>query len=319
MRPTAAWRQWSRRWLFKGLDDRAGVVELRYRRIYILPTRAGLLFALLLTVMWLGAVNYGNSLLFLLVFLLAGLALVAILHTFLNLLGLRLTPLPPAPVFAGETAVFPLLVENPSRRARLAVGIAHDGEQQDAVDLASAAMGRLAFRLPTSRRGWRESERVAIQTNFPTGLFRAWTWLDLRQKCLVYPHPEQGPVPLPASGGEGSAGARQGDGDEDFQELRRYRPGDSLRHVAWRVVARGGEPQTKRFAGGGAQARLWLDWHALPHLEPEARLSRLCRWVLDAEASGLRYGLRLPGVEIAPDHGAHHRHHCLKALALFPT
>jgi len=318
MQAAPAWRDWMQRRVFKGLDDRSGVIVLRYRRVYIFPTRGGLLFSLMLVVLWLGAINYNNSMLFLLVFLLGGLAIVAILHTFMNLLGLRVTPLPAPPVFAGEPAVFPLRVESRSRRPRIGVSVALGSWLQDSADLAAKSSVQLAFRLPTEHRGWRETERVSLQTSFPTGLFRAWSWLDLRQRCLVYPRPESGAVPLPAGAGGFEQGSHEGSGDEDFRGLRRYQHGDSLKHVAWHAVARGREPQTKQFQGA-ARSRLWLDWDELSGLDTEQRLSRLCRWVVDAEAAGLRYGLRLPGLEIRPDGGANHRHRCLEALALFGT
>jgi uncharacterized protein (DUF58 family) len=63
---------------------------------------------------------------------------------------------------------------------------------------------------------------------------------------------------------------------------------------------------------------LLLDWHALPDVPYEARIRRLARWVLEAERSGSRYGLRLPPSELRGGRGAEHRHACLRALALLP-
>jgi len=85
--------------------------------------------------------------------------------------------------------------------------------------------------------------------------------------------------------------------------------------VAWKAVARSDTMLTKQFSGA-AGAELWLDWSALSALEPERRLSRLAGWVLAAERAGARYGLRLPGLEIAPGSGDAHRVACLQALAL---
>jgi uncharacterized protein (DUF58 family) len=63
---------------------------------------------------------------------------------------------------------------------------------------------------------------------------------------------------------------------------------------------------------------LWLDWALLPPgLDTEARLSRLTRWVIDAHAAGLSFGLRLPGAELLPASGDAQRERCLEALALF--
>ena len=80
----------------------------------------------------------------------------------------------------------------------------------------------------------------------------------------------------------------------------------------------GGAAAPAVFAGGGS-SHVWLDWDATVGADPEARLSRLCRWVIDAEAAGARYGLRLPGNQIAPGNGPTHYHRCLSALALYPA
>jgi uncharacterized protein (DUF58 family) len=48
----------------------------------------------------------------------------------------------------------------------------------------------------------------------------------------------------------------------------------------------------------------------------EQKLSRLCAWVLAADRLDLRYGLRLPGVDLPPASGEAQRRACLTALAL---
>lgn len=317
MAGTATLRRQAQRLGLRLSRRQATPATLAYRSIYVLPTRNGLMFAIMLFVMWLAAINYGNSLIFAFTFLLASVALVSILHTFRNLRGLQVSALPPEPVFAGEMATFPLQVRNDSRRPRPAIGLELKRNLEDLTDIPAQDQASLLLRHPTQRRGWLAAPRVRVFSIFPLGLFHAWSALELDQRCLVYPAPEAGSVP-PISGGGSNSGSRPGsNGQDDFQELRRYRPGDSPRHVAWRLVARGQEPQTKVF-GGESLAPVWLDWHSLSLLDTEARIARLCRWVLDAEAAQQRYGLRLPGMEIKPDLGQNHKARCLQALALLP-
>ena len=117
----------------------------------------------------------------------------------------------------------------------------------------------------------------------------------------------------------GSAGAlrSQAAGSDDFSGLRTYQLSDSPRHVAWKSVARTDEVLTKQFTGEAA-VQLWLDWRLLPAAAGlESRLSRLAGWVLAAERAGAFYGLRLPGIEIAPGRGDAHAGTCLQALALY--
>ena len=115
---------------------------------------------------------------------------------------------------------------------------------------------------------------------------------------------------------EGNVPRSETRGDEEFVGLRPYAPGVPLKHMAWKVLARGGEAAVRGYTGLAAQPE-WLEWSALEGLGTEARLSQLCRWVLANEAGYRRaYGLRIPGVEISPGWGAAHRARCLRALAL---
>lgn len=290
-------------------------LSLGRQRIFILPTRQGLTFALVLLAMLLGAINYDNSLVYALVFLLAGLAVISILHTYRTLAGLRLAAARCAPVFAGEVAALTLTLNNPDPQPRLAVTLARHGGPEHATDLAPG-INPVVLPLATTRRGRLVVGRLILASRFPLGLFRAWAPLEPEIGCLVYPAPaaERGlPPPQPDRPGEGGAA---GPGQDDFSGLRAYQTGDPLRHVHWKLAARGQGLTTKQFAGEQTRA-LWLDWALLPGLPVEDRLSRLCRWVLEAEAGGLPYGLRLPDRQLEPARGAAHRRRCLEALALF--
>lgn len=291
---------------------------LTRRGLYILPTYHGWLFALLLLVLFVAAVNYGNGLVYGLTFLLAAIAVVSMVHTHANLHGLRVAPGAPAPVFADETVRFPLTLVNDSARARYGLVVTIAGREVarlEELPVHGAASVELA--LPGARRGYLKLPPVTVTTRYPLGLLYSWSRrLELDARALVYPAPA-GEAPLAsARGGESSdEGGRVGEGD-DFVGQREYRRGDSLRHVNWKALAREGVWLTKEF-GGAAGSVLWLDWDDLPGLDTEARLSALCRGVLEAERAGGAYGLRLPGTAFAPASGEAHQERCLEALALW--
>ena len=297
---------------------------LRFRRIYILPTRQGLGLAVAVSVMLIGSVNYDNALGYVLCFLLVGAGLVSMLHAVRNLAGLRVAWDDGEPVFAGEAARFALRVENRGRRPRfgLLARFATRGRRRGDVgpvrhfQLDAGSARRVELPVVAERRGWFSPGRVTLATRFPLGLFRAWVRLDTGQRCLAYPRPE-GEQPMPASepDARGENGSRA-QGEDEFAGLREYRPGDSARRVHWKAVAREQGVPVKVFSGGPAGVA-WLRWREARGADTESRLSQLCRWVVDADALGLRYGFALPGVEIAPGRGDAHRHACLEALALF--
>ena len=305
-------------WIFTRLKRVPGPVLISRRRVYILPTRYGYVFGLLLVVMLLGAMNYSNSMAFCLTFLLAGLGLVAMNHTHANLVDVQVRTGRVQPVFAGDTARFMLELDNAAPKMRYALaGGWTDSKPQDAVDVPAQQSGSVVLKLPAAKRGWLEAPRFSILTEFPVGLFHAWTWIELEMACLVYPTPApRGERPPATSGGAGPrAGMRAG--QEEFAGLRSYQRGDTMRSIHWKSLPKLQTPQVKQFAET-LEKELWLDWESLPIAwDVERRLSQLARWVLDAEAEGRNYGLRLPEFSQSPGRGELHRHECLKALALF--
>jgi uncharacterized protein (DUF58 family) len=307
-------------WALRILPPEPVPVTLTQRRVYVLPSRAGVLFVISLIVMLIGAINYNLSLGYALVFLLAGLGIATILHTFRNLVGLAITIGSAAPIFAGETARYPIILHNPDPRKRHLLRLSLPSQPFMHCDVPAAGDERLLLAFPTHRRGWLPMPRITLETRWPLGLIRAWSYAAPACLCLVYPQPAHAVPPAPTFGDLKGGGLSSDTGDEDFAGLRRHQPSDPPHHVAWKTAARLGPDaplQTKQFAGMAAQA-LWLDWTALPSgMDVETRLSILARWVLDAEAAGLSWGLRLPNTEVPQAHGHNHRHACLQALALY--
>jgi uncharacterized protein (DUF58 family) len=305
-------------WLYGFTPPERGTVELVHRRVYILPTRLGWFFGGTLGVLLIGSINYALSLGFALTFLLAGLGLAGMVHTARNLARIAVSTGRAEPVFAGESAQFRLYLDGRAAFDRPAILARHVASgSQLVVDIPPRSTAEVVLAVPAPLRGRLPLGRVMLETRFPLGLFRAWSYVEPDARCVVYPRPERSP--LPPFSGEAAAGAlrTQTAGSDDFAGLRGYQRSDSPRHIAWKAVARSEDLLTKQFAGEAA-AELWLDAQLLPAaLGLEQRLSRLAGWVLAAQSAGAHYGLRLPGVEIAPARGDAHRGACLQALAIY--
>lgn len=306
-------------WLFRFGRDEALPIILTQRRIFILPTRGGLLFAISLGVMLIGAINYTLSLGHALVFLLTGLGLTGMVHTFRNLAGLAITPGHAPPTHAGEIARFPVHVANHRQEPRLALDFRFAANDSVVACIAPNDTTRVDIPCQAPKRGWLDPGRITLSTRYPLGLFRAWSYPHPPLSCLVYPAPIRRPLPAPMPIGD--TGRKQADsGQEDFSGLRLRNPSDPPRHVAWKAVARSVDayPLLVKQFSGSADEELWLDWdRAGSEDDVETRLSVLTGWVLAAEEAQLGYGLSLPGRRIAPGIGAAHQKACLEALALF--
>ena len=306
------------RW-WEGRHRPAEQWHLTQRNIYIVPTRAGLAFGITLLLLLVASINYQLNLGYALTFLLAGCALASMHMTHNSLRGLTLHARPPVPVFAGDRATLEVVVTNPgSARHGLGFGVrgAAASTQLAYAEISPAGQTTVAVGMLAERRGLHPLPLLRVETRFPFGLFRAWSlWRPAGELC-VYPSPEQPAAALPATAAVagGPVPRRSTAAGGEFDGLRPWRRGDSLRQVAWKKLAHHGE-LVSREGRESARRELWLDWTQARQPDTETRLSRLTAWVLLADAQGMAYGLRLPGRELAPADGAAHRHAALAVLA----
>jgi len=291
------------------------------RRIYILPNKAGLTFALVLLSIFVTSINYGVNLGYALNFILLSCGWLGIIFTFKNLAGLGLEASASQAVFSGELAHFSLRLNNRSTLARHAILLGFDKSSMQVVDIHENSSNSLRLATKSHQRGWLLCPRIRLQTSFPFGLLTAWSYWQSAQKILVYPAPELNPPPLPYAA-EGASGADLMAGNEEFSGVRSYQTGDSLKQLAWRQMARqsGGNNAlllSKHFEGGQRYV-CTLDFSSLPvQLNIEEKLSRLCAWLLVAEQDNVSYAFKLGGIQLAANSGEDHQRACLTALALY--
>ncbi len=304
------------RWARRRQGHDGSATALAARRIYILPSGLGFVYAIMTFVLLLGSMNYNNNLSFLLTFFLIGLGLVAMHQCQRNLVGLDLSFAGMDPVFAGRKAQCRIAARNPSRTARFQLRLNGPNGESETCDLPAGESHVFSLPVHTTTRGWISIERFGASSRFPFDLFRAWAWLHMDIRGLVYPAPADNPPSPPPS--ESSLGHRQHDarGEEDFAGLRDFHDGDSPRNVAWKAYAKNDQLLTKQFSGSDTSNQ-WFDFASIESADVEERLRILTRWIIDADRRGDDYGLKLPGADFPPAHGEAHRHACLEALALY--
>ena len=320
-----------RRRLVAWFEGRLPVADrhvLTQRNLYIVPTSGGWAFGAMLLVLLVASINYQLSLGYVLTFLLAGSGLVSMHLTHGTLRGLTLHLRAGAPVFAGQPATLEIVIDNPGR-ARHGIGVGFRDEREAAsltwFDVPATGQALAHLRFVPGRRGWHGVPTLTVQTRFPFGLFHAWTVWRPAARVLAWPAPEHPAPPLPpGSPAPGDAAARQREEGGEFEGVRPWRRGDSLRQVVWKKMARTGD-LVSRDGATPVSRELWLEWAAArvppaqraERPDDEARLSRLAAWTVAADREGSAYGLRLPGAEMPPSTGEGHRRAVLEALALW--
>ncbi len=302
--------------LFRVAKSDNNVATLNPRQIYILPTRWGMLYAIMLLLLLVGSINYSISLGYYVTFLLASLGNMTMLHTWRNLVHLQATALPAQPVFAGTVAQVPIQVSDTKNRARYAIAAQFEDNSIVTHDIASNANQSFLLPLQTQQRGWQTLPRIKLHTEFPLLLFHAWAYVESSQQILIYPKPSDNKLAPPiASADQNGGNSRTARGDEDFDGHKTYQMGDAASRVDWKASSRGIGMFTKQYSGNGA-AILLLDWQATTGLDFEARISQMARWVVDAHAAQQLFGLSLPNLTLQPNSGQAHYHQALQALAL---
>lgn len=288
------------------------------RRLYILPTASGILFAVLLIVMVLGATNYANNLAFALTFWLGAAALVSMHRTHRNLAGLGVAQISATPVFVGQPIGFRVVLASQARAPRHAVQVSSREAMNtsDPIDIRPDAPVTVELQVSAARRGYQRCPVLRMETVYPMGLFRAWTQLRPDASALVYPHPA-GDAAWPVEPGcKTGQAAHPRSGSEEFVAHRRYLPGDSPRRIDWKASARSDSLLITQHAEARTPTH-WFDIDALVGMDTETRLSQLALWVLNAADAGHHYGLRLPLHTLGPASGSAHRDACLRVLAIY--
>jgi uncharacterized protein (DUF58 family) len=308
-------QEYFQRWAAKR-SPRAGQVVLQHRTIYVFPSKQGVAFIFLVLLIWILGTNYQNNLILGLSFFLTSVMLVSVIHAFKNLLGLTFSPEASQHATVGEMAGFDIEICSTYQAYHHGLLLRLDTEELTSADLTAGKPTTIRMNLHARHRGWLKLPRIVLKSYFPFGLIRAWAYIDLEHRALIFPRPIANDKP-PLGVGRNDEGlslaAHRGD---EFQGFQNYQPGSPLSQVAWKQFARGAGMHLKDFRALQSEY-YWLDWEVLNARDTEMALSNLSYWVNYFADNNVEFGLRLPNVTIERGMGDVHRLNALTALALF--
>ena len=289
------------------------------RQLYILPTRIGWYFGLVLLALFGIAIKYDNQAAFMMLFILTSMGILAMHHTHNNVINLELRTQGSKSVFVGETAIFPVQLINNTPTQRIAVWLACGGFTK-MNDLKPFKTQTIELQLPSVQRGYLNCEPICLTSQFPLGLLFCWTKQFISpQRCLVYPQPlDLTPlIDLNSQDGQQDALPSVAIGAQDYNGMKAYQPGDQLRDIHWPSLAKTNKLVSIQYEKQ-SNSSINLSWFALPKsMSTEDKLSQLCFWVIQAEKAQQRYQLEMPSHTIEVNLGTSHYHECLSTLALW--
>ncbi|UZE97835.1 DUF58 domain-containing protein [Alkalimarinus alittae] len=308
-----------RKTFFQWVARRSPVSDIKtltQRNVYIFPTKEGGLFVGLLLLLLLTAINYQSSLVYLFTFLLGSLFVFSIIFCFKNLSGLHLSLVATNECFVGEEAVYSFALKSKPNQYCESLFFSVPNQPIKKVDISASEVAAVALTIPATHRGLVSLGRIRLETVYPLGLIRAWTWLAFEKQALVFPTPLKGDRSLvEASSGDDFEEGVKVKGEDELSGLRDYALGDSPNRIAWKHYASKGELYVKEF-DGVSSSTCWLNYSDYTSGNKEQRLSYLCHDVLDSHRKGGRFGMVFPGGVVEPSSGDNHKMQCLRALAL---
>lgn len=283
---------------------------MQRKKIYCFPNRFGMLGFTLFLVILAAAATYQNNLVFMMGFLCLGFAMVAILQTARNLRAVDFLNIHIEPNYSLQSSVAEIFLKNNSAEPvfNIHVKITWLGQPIEFFisEIHSQSMASCRVDVPLNvPRGLYRLRRVNISTDYPYGLFKAWTYAKHIQsyEILAYPLPFGESLPQMQSATSSS----------DFAGHRSYEPGDSMNRVDWKVYSRRQELHVKDFESG-SESKIKLHWNQLDGQDLEHKLSQMSEWIRQAEQSAIEYEVNFPKITLAAGRGEKHFHRCMCEL-----
>lgn len=301
-------------------------LTLTHRSIFILPSAFGLAWVGLILLLYLFGTNYQNNLVIGLSLLLASLFQTCIIYSYKNLAGLQLRAMKNAPVYAGDTVSFTVQLNS---KAALGPNIKTATASHQHICLRFAGHHHVRVQhifqeqlahvpYEMSRRGLLRPKRITVESYFPLGLCRAWSYVDLALEQVIFAKPKPADIHLTQADQDVQEHqlGKQRQGVDEFNELKAFVPGESLKQVAWKQWAQGRGLLTKTFSQPQGEP-VWLMLAQTQGRDLEDKLSHLAWQVDELSQKQQVFGLKLEGQVLPQNTGEAHRTACQQAIALF--
>lgn len=271
-------------------------MKLKSKKIYILPTRQGLIILSCLFISFIISISFGNPLAISCSFFFITTTLGTAFFTHKALLGVEIKFSKKSNFcFAEEMASIPFTFN--SKQSLELLQLYFDKKEMNVLWPSQSDHTKAVVAIPTTARGIIEFNQVTLKTDYPLGLFRSWIILPIDIEIVVAPKPF-GNLPLPYQNANRKdqigSGINSFTHEEYYHGHRNYLEGDSWRRIDWIRQNRENKLQTKIFATQNAQrVKLTLSWLKEKNIEQELALGQLSQWVKYCTKKEIPYMLEL--------------------------
>ncbi|MEJ6473770.1 DUF58 domain-containing protein [Pseudoalteromonas piscicida] len=290
---------------------------LSHNNIYILPSKDGGFFIAVALLNFILGINYQNNLILAVSYLMVVMMIAALFLGFFNLNKTNVRYLGVHANFSPYSANIKLKVASNTEIQSLRLLSQYDTSAMHIQTISGEKVVEL--KAVNLSRGVYEIGEIKIQSYFPFGLIRTWSYIKPDDQFHIYP------TPIPAGDQQHNYG--QSNNNEqgainnalspEFDHLSAYQNGMSLSRVSWKHYAKTEQMLVKQNAPESADLdEVILDYSALSGGKEE-RLSKLCTMVLDADKQQAKYALLLQQYRIPFGKGDAHKLSCLEALSEF--
>ena len=270
---------------------------------------------------WLGAVfllmlmgwGYANNLCLALAVLLLSLSVIFLIECHFNLEGLNLQLMSYEDQFAQRRLRWKGAYRSRSQRTRHNLKLRWDTKEQlsSEIKILPDHFIEGEFIFPYSKK-W-DSPFIIIESRYPMGLFRAWSFQKIDNVAWVYPEPILENESTQVSHSSESETERykiSSSGDEPH-ESKFFETGDSSNRIDWKYYARTQSLRLKTYLEHESK----LFYYSWPYLAGDEYSKKILTGHIQRHSQREeKFGFKIGSLELPPEIGPHHVQTVLRAI-----
>ena len=266
-------------------------LSVNWRGVFVLPTRHGYMVAFAILGVFAIGVRIQNNMLLLMAIALFVIFMFSLIWSATNLDRFAFGVVGRPQLVAGQAIQVTLLPKGRARLNDVWIQAADGSDRKLPIRASETSQAMIGF--APEERGAQHLPPLMVETRFPFGVARAWTYIS-GGEVLVAPRPDYAGCRSYFQIGHHTHAADLA-GEYGADGLDSWQPGTPLNRISWKHYAASDKLLQKTGDEGGANT-LYFSYQHVAHLGHEAALSILCAAVLQAATLRQNFHLELPSL-----------------------